>query len=553
MIGKSVSKRPIPIYWFFLFALLFSIQVFPRLSMDSPCGDEAIDITDGYYYWKGDVISDMHHPPLAKALQSLSLLVTGVNSKAKGHFTSFERRDYNFLFVLNRDHFEAIVFYARLVTLLFGLGIGLLLFCVARGQSLEVTLFTMVLWSLEPNLLAFSGMVMADVPLTFFLLAAVLSFQRLGGKSQWGKSAVAGLLAGMAVTTKFSAAILAPVYLILEALRWRARNIRGEFRDSLWRLFWGGSAALLWIFLLYLPGTLKIPGFRSPFSYFWEGFSSTVSYSGHPTYFLGELTTRNHWAYYPLAFLLKSPISFLIFLFTAVWLRLTRRLRIPTWQWLTPCLLFAAVLPFLNIGVRQVLPIYPFFILVAAQGAQWLWSRRFPKMKFLSRILVAGLLAFQAISVVSSFPSQVSYLNEVVTPAKRLFWLGDSNLDVGQDTKRLAETARQRGWKKIKLAYFGTTDPKIYGMKWDYWRQKDLSGPQPGWVYAVNVSFLQLGPAYFPAASAILSSWISRRPPDGRVGSTWYYYEIPGEADPLDKSPLLPSTSPFQYYEGLNQ
>jgi hypothetical protein len=538
--------------WFLPFALLFSLQVLPRLTADSPAGDEMVDIGDGYYYWKGDVISDQHHPPLAKALQALPLYALGVKDKAQGHFTAFERRDYNFLFVLNRDRFESLVLAGRLVTFLFGLGLGLLLFLAARELGREAAFFTLALWVLEPNLLAYSGLLMADIPLCFFLLAAAFSFRKMGEKPGWKGSIRTGLISAMAVTTKFSAAILAPVFLILEFLRRRKKAGPAAWRGlgMAWGI--GLGAALLWVCLLYLPGTLRIPGSRSPLSYFWEGFSTTVSYSGHPTFFLGELAPRNHWAYYPVAFLLKSPLPFLFFLLTAAWAALTRRIQVPAWQWLTPALLFAAVLPFLNLGIRQVLPIYPFLILVAAQGAQWLWGQSFATGKRTGKILAGGLLAFQALSVLPSFPAQVAYLNELVSPDKRLYYLGDSNLDLGQDTKRLARTARLRGWKNVKLAYFGVTDPGLYGMQWAYWTKKDLAGPQPGWVYAVNVSYLQLGPAYFPDAAAIDHSWITQRTPTGTVGSTWVYFEISGEAAP-DDSPALASAPPFRYFGNLNQ
>jgi hypothetical protein len=356
----------------------------------------------------------------------------------------------------------------------------------------------------------------------------------------------------MAVVTKFSAVILLPVYFLLEVLQFHSNKGKAWLRKrgSLWG--WGLSAALLWISLMYLPGTLKIPGFRWPLSYFWEGFRTTVAYSGHPTFFLGELSPTNHWAYYPVAFLLKSPLPILAFLSLAAWLGLTRRLRIPAWQWLTPFLLFVAVLHFLNLGIRQVLPIYPFLILVAAQGAGWLWSPGRPSPRFLCRALVTMALAFQAISVASCFPGQVGYLNELVTPEKRLYWLGDSNLGMGLNTQRLAEAAKRKGWTRVKLAYFGETDPSLYGMKWQPWTQKDLAGPQPGWVYAVNVGFLQLGQAYFPDAAAINQGWMTRQRPTGMIGSTWYYYEISGNAQP-DSSPLLTSAPPFKYFNGLNQ
>lgn len=118
-------------------------------------------------------------------------------------------------------------------------------------------------------------------------------------------------------------------------------------------------------------------------------------------------------------------------------------------------------------------------------------------------------------------------------------------MDIGQDEKRLAETARQRGWENIKLAQFGgAIDPSAYGMKWNYWTQKDLTAPQPGQVYAVNVFLLQLGPAFLPSLTPIAKSWVISTPPTGRVGDTWLFFEIPGKPVP-DSSPIIPSVSVF--------
>ena len=81
---KSQSRRPLSFYWFALFALVFLIQVGPRLKMDSSVADEMVEITDGYYYWSGDVISDSAHPPLPKALQALPCGGWDFNPRGRG-------------------------------------------------------------------------------------------------------------------------------------------------------------------------------------------------------------------------------------------------------------------------------------------------------------------------------------------------------------------------------------------------------------------------------------------------------------------------------------
>ncbi|HVM32172.1 MAG TPA: hypothetical protein VMU88_03495, partial [bacterium] len=187
--------------------------------------------------------------------------------------------------------------------------------------------------------------------------------------------------------------------------------------------------------------------------------------------------------------------------------------------------------------------VYPFCFLAAARAGEWMWHRR-PKKSLVFPALLAGLLAFQALSVGLCFPSQISYFNELVPRDRKIYWLGDSNLDIGQDTQRLAREAKRRGWTHVKLAYMGIADPAWYGMDWQPWTQKDLKGPQAGWVYAINAEFIQMGPAYDSTAPAILNSWIHQAPPSGRVGDTWLYYEVPGTPG-ADASPQIHSAPYF--------
>jgi hypothetical protein len=193
-------------------------------------------------------------------------------------------------------------------------------------------------------------------------------------------------------------------------------------------------------------------------------------------------------------------------------------------------------------GLRLILPIYPFCILMAGRAGEWMGSER--KANRVLPLLWGGLLLLQALSVGLRFPNQVSYFNEMVPPDRRLYWLGDSNLDFGQDTQRLAQAVQAHGWDHVKLAYFGPTNPDLYGMKWNYWTQKDLQAPQPGWVYLINDEMIQLGTAFLPDASEILKNWIAQAKPTGQIADTWYYFEIPGKIQ-TDKSPKILSAPIF--------
>src|SRR5665213_2551943 len=236
------SSRSAPLYWFLIFAALFSIQVLPRLTQDSLVGDEGIDIVDGFYYWAGDVISAAVHPPLAKALQALPSRFMGLQSKSGLNFSRYDVRDAYFLTVLNRNHFDAILAGARFVTYLFGLAMGFILFGWARKESIPFLATVMTLWAFEPALLAFSGFAMADLPLAFFFIAALSQFQKISLKPEKPsryQAALVGLLSAMAVTVKFTALLLIPVFLVLEFFAWVEIKPRPILRVMAQRWLWG--------------------------------------------------------------------------------------------------------------------------------------------------------------------------------------------------------------------------------------------------------------------------------------------------------------------------
>jgi hypothetical protein len=548
---KTLS-HPHPVIWFLAFAIIFSCQVLPRLYQDSPCGDEVLDIGDGYYCWKGDVLTYpfRDHPPLAKALQALPLWAMGLRTGKGLEFAPNNDRNEIFLFTLNRDRFETLFAAARMVSFLFGLGIGFILFLIVRKGSYPLLIGTMALWATEPTLLGFSGIAMADVPLTFFFLLSAWKFGQVLKKPGIRGYLTAGFLMAMTITVKFSALILIPIFGSLEILYFwgesRNRTPLAFFTERVQRWPWVLGAAALWIFLVYLPATIFHPDHHGPFTYFGDSLHRMVQehlLNSFPrTYFMGTISRLTYGSYYPVAFLIKSPLPFLVLLTLAFCLAASGRLKFRSWLWIPPLAFFAVIAPFHDYGIRNLLPIYPFCILMAARAGEWLWDQK----NNLFKILGIGLLAFQVISVGRSFPSHISYFNEWVTQDKKIYWLGDSNLDIGQDTKRMTQVAKARGWDHVKLAYFGQTNPSLYGMGWDYWRQKDLDGPQPGWVYVINAAFLQLGPYLLPAASDIGKSWIVDTPPTGRIGDTWYYFEIPGKPNP-DPSPRIISAPLFLY------
>ncbi|MGH7740272.1 MAG: hypothetical protein ACREL1_09030, partial [bacterium] len=219
-------------------------------------------------------------------------------------------------------------------------------------------------------------------------------------------------------------------------------------------------------------------------------------------------------------------------------LGLARKISTPAWVWIPALLFFLLILPTQNLGVRYLLPAYPFLILLAGQAAGWLWNWVPTNAPRAGKILTAALLIWHPATALLNEGRFLSYFNDLISENYKIHFLGDSNLDWGQGEKKLAETARDEGWSQIKLAQVGGIDLSLYGLKAEGWTQKDLTGPQPGFVYLVNAGFLQLGPLFYPHLEPLAKSWISTNPPTGRIGDTWFYWEIPGIPLPDPSKPL---------------
>lgn len=543
------STHPLFLGAYLGFALLFSIQVVPNLSWNSLTNDEAFEITNGYYYLtQGDVAAEQEHVPLAGALEALPLLFLHLQTQPfQGD--SFDR-SHLFMFVWNQERLLTVTFWARTVDWLFGLAIGFLIFQIARREPVWAAA-CLILWAFNPTLLAMAGLAKTDIPATFFFFLAVWLYER---KENLGPRAGfwIGVAVGAAVTAKLSCIVLIPVFLLFEILeavhlkKFFGKRFKNTFVNGTWIL----SGILIWIGILYLPGSLFLPDHQWPWAYLGEKFMDLTAFSQrpYPVFFWGQPSLQNHWIYYPVTFVLKSPLPFVLLLGAGVFISIRKKITVPILWWLTVVVFGMSILPVSNQGIRYLLPAFPFLILIAGKAAAWFWAQGQKKNRGYLKFLAGGFLIWQIASVLVNFPQDLSYFNDLVPSDKKLFLLADSNLDWSQDNRRLEAMAQKRGWTQVKLAYLGGVDPSVYGLSWEPWREKDLKGPQPGWVYLVNASFLQLGPSFYPSVLPIARSWINQMPPTGKVADSWYYFEIPGKAM-ADSSPFLPSV-PFQQYRG---
>jgi hypothetical protein len=193
------------------------------------------------------------------------------------------------------------------------------------------------------------------------------------------------------------------------------------------------------------------------------------------SFLCGKYSLIGWWYYFPLAILFKTPIATLvsIILAFAVLLSCRRNTQISKHElsgWTLMCLGVPFILygsfsltTNMNLGLRHVLPLYPFLFVVVGAAASRAWICWKKKACLVFAFLAAGLI----FECMASFPNYLSFFNAACGGARggvRL--LGDSNLDWGQDLKLLADWRQKNPNGNLYLCYFGMADPAYYGIEY---------------------------------------------------------------------------------------
>ena len=288
-----------------------------------------------------------------------------------------------------------------------------------------------------------------------------------------------------------------------------------------------GLVASLVVGLGYLDFFSKL-SHGKVFSDFLRSFHIASSHSLTTAHIYGVGGSFIHvdWRYFILLALVKTPLAVLI-LFPLGALGLAK-LRIPKVQkllvFLTP-VMFLMVASFLNqirIGLRHVLPVYPFLFLMAG-GVPELWRNiRMHGLKQAGWGAVLALVLFSSFRTLSVFPHYVSYFNEWVVGVEQGAKLTtDSNLLWGQDNRRFADQVRERGIGEISLSIFNDNQAewKYYGVNWKSISEEEFKTPKPGF-YGMDVGL-------YASLQARPDSWFRGRRPDFRAGPTIYVFRVP--------------------------
>jgi hypothetical protein len=274
-------------------------------------------------------------------------------------------------------------------------------------------------------------------------------------------------------------------------------------------------------------GSIPVPLPRS----FIVGFDrqkADSDFSEFPAFLMGRWSVDGFRSYYLAAFCMKESLSFLLLLGLALLLLVRERgrqlSRGDLLLFYVPISLFI-VLSFmnrLNVGVRYLLPAYPFLCFFIAR---LYWSCKGWRG---AQLALPLLFVVHLVSVLRTSPHYISYFNELSGGATNGYRnLIDSNIDWGQDLPDLKKFMTEHGIEKIQLAYFGHGLPGFYGINYE-----PLSLPaKPGYA-AISVTLLQ-GHPYFltyldppQIAEAGQFRALGKLQPVGRAGYSMLIYKI---------------------------
>ncbi len=492
---KKLTLAKIFLVVLFLFAFLIMISAVKK---DSVTTDEGIHLLAGYtYITRNDFRLDPEHPPFLKEVAAIPLLFfkdlkmpfDGLWEKAGNFYYDAWRETRtlaeNFLFSSGNDATK-ILFWGRLPFIILTLLLGFAVYYWAKKLYGEKAgFFAALLMFLMPNVLAHGHLINTDLGLTLFLFLTVYFWTKFLKKSNWLNFLLSAIFIGLAFSSKYTAIILIPIIIILTLIK----MILDRDLKKWWKYFLGLDG-------LFIFGAIIIwatYGFSAHFpAEFIKGitFISHHALGGHGSYLLGQTSNTGWWYYFPIAIFYKTPIPFFVFLILAAF----SSKKIKAIESFDEIALIVAPLIFLaismtskaDLGVRHVLPIFPFLAVYASKSINLIDFRalrlfKADTKKLIPVLLFLLLILWYLLSSLSSYPNYLAYFNELSGGPKGGYKiLSDSNLDWGQDIFRIKNYLDEHHISDGYILYpwDGNAALKYYGinLKPFPWNERNIKG-----------------------------------------------------------------------------
>jgi len=505
--------------------------------------DEPIHLASGYEWFKGELTTDMTHPPLARILGGWVMRLQGLPYPQP---TGMVDRGNQLLY--HGDRYVKNLARARIGNLvLLAAAIVTVAAWARRVFPRGVAIASAALFSLHPLLLGHAGLITTDLAVAATLPLALLALDRWLEAPTFRRGIFLGIAIALGVLSKFSFFVffppcvivllllrrplhfhvatgfspsrdgLKPVTTLLVALAVAFLTAWGGYRFDIGRpadvvdrggeiLDWAAPAPLKP--LARLMGRIPLPAPTLPLGMAQVKLHETL---GHTAYLLGRESRTGWWYYFPVVFFYKSPLPWLIL---AAWgaAVLLRNRNGALFFATGAAILLTAMTTSLNIGARHVLPVVAPLSVCAGYAVIHIW--RTARDAF-GRTALAALLAWLTIGVAVEHPDYLSWYNELAQPNPSWF-AADSNIDWGQDVLRLARVVEELRIEHMHVAFMNSTRLGAHGI-----HATSLVPHQrvTGWV-AASENWLRFGEAKGDY------DWLSAYRPVRQVGKTIRLYYI---------------------------
>jgi 4-amino-4-deoxy-L-arabinose transferase-like glycosyltransferase len=521
--------------WIGFFLTVMFLLAVDSVRRESVTYDEPLHLTAGYTFWAfDDYRLQESHGALPQRWFALPLLFEKVKFPSRDD-DAWHHPGYlglpicrKFLFDSGNDA-NAMVFSGRMMAVLIMLATAMAVYgWTARMFGGMAGLLALFLCALDPTLLAHGPLMTSDVTSALFFLMSVGCLWNLLRRFTWLRLASSALCCGLLMVSKMSGGLVAPMALLMFLCRvalgrpWpvRLRGFRPRQIRALGGKLWlaAGTAlahvivalAIIWSFYgwQYQPSSSwnadndsytqprnavfdalgrEGPMFMAmerwkvvPDAYLYGLAHTVVNQARRPAYLNGEYRMTGWWYYFPYCFLVKTPLTLMVFTALGVaaiaWsiARWSGRRRAALLACLDRTSLVwslllvycsAAVLTDLNIGHRHLLPIYlPLFMLAGAAGWWFMRGKRW------TRAVIIALMVMQTVVIARIHPHYLAYFNELIGgPANGYRHLVDSNVDWGQDLPALSQWLRERqnltNEGDVYLRYSGFDLPQRWGIQ----------------------------------------------------------------------------------------
>ncbi len=525
---------------------------------DVPTYDEPLYVTSGFYYLRtGDFSLNPEHPPLVKDLVALPLCFSSVNypdliPMDKEVQNEFARK----FFYGMGNHPDRMLALTRLPAILLTLLTFLLVYWWARRCFGGMyALLALLLMAFNPLFLGYGKLTIQDQAVALFILATLFAYYQFLRAPSTKRLLICALAFGLAQLTKFTTLSLIPIMFLLAcAEAWiEKKTVRGRaLLLQLGRLAAIFAVGFLLVLLVYgihinhmsrkdqlLTIRLNLPPndpwadnlesvsrISPPLAQYLLGLAKTWRFFQieYPAYLGGKIYWGGVW-YFPFySFLFKTPLALLLAALIFIPAALSRlRDREIQFFALPILVLFLLSLRVTKVfGVRYILSIYPPLVLLIVAGAHRFLSRQ--GLRKVSLSILALLAAFLVVSALISYPHYISFFNEAVGCRDQAYrYLIDSDLDWGQDLRRLADYVEEEGIEGIKVHYFGGGDVHYYLPSAVEWRF-GMDRPQ-GW-FAISITIKQLSLA-LELVNGESYRWLDQLRPQAVIGHTIWVYYIP--------------------------